>query len=159
MARGRPRKPTELKLLEGSRVRPHDRNAEAPKWELPDGVPAPPEWLWPLAREEWIRLAPEMHKKGMLTSASMAAFQSYCQSYAEWRGALEVVKNANEMVSEGRAGIETVAAMVRVMREANKEMRGWMSEFGMTPSTRTKAHADKPAEPEDPAQKWVKGSA
>ncbi len=77
----RHRKPTNLKLLQGT-ARP-DRNAgDDVTLPLADGIPAAPDWL-PNAHavKEWNRLAPILHANRLLTDASLSTLAMLCATH------------------------------------------------------------------------------
>ena len=75
--RGPPRKPTALKVMQGT-ARLDRTPANEPK---PDGTPEPPDFLTAEARVEWDRLASGMEAIGLLTTADRAIFAGYCQAW------------------------------------------------------------------------------
>ena len=133
--KGRPRKPVELKLLEGSRIRPADRQGVV--WDSSAECPPPPSHLDNIATQEWLRVAPGLHAVGLLPDASLSAFQSYCVAYA--------------MVRQCTANNWTAAAA----KWMTMQLR-WMSEFGMTPATAGKVSPRAIVEGEDPANEWMR---
>jgi phage terminase small subunit len=66
--RGAKPTPTYLKLLKGNPGRRAVRAEIAPA--QPESVPEPPEFLSSFARDEWWRVAPELHRLGLLTVLS-----------------------------------------------------------------------------------------
>ncbi len=84
--KGRPRKPTALKELQGNAGhRSDDGKAEL---TLPAGTPTPPEFLSPGARQEWFRLVGELSKvHGLLSPTDAAAIGIYCSYYDQWQQA------------------------------------------------------------------------
>lgn len=60
---------------------------------LPAGALEPPAWLSADGKAEWERIAPELRKAGLLTTADVAALAAYCESFAELQ-ALTVQINA-----------------------------------------------------------------
>ena len=91
MAKGGQRpKPTAMRILEGDRGhgrRPLNRNEPVPPQE---NIKCP-DWLMDDAKEEWDRLAPSLMAMGVLTDHDIEAFASYCQAYARWREAEEML--------------------------------------------------------------------
>ena len=53
--------------------------------------PKPPRYLTRLAAAEWRRLAPELHRLGLLTVVDVAPLAAYCQAYARWRAGEEAL--------------------------------------------------------------------
>lgn len=85
---GRKPKPTALKILEGN---PGKRplNDKEPK---PDSkAPRCPSWLEEEAKREWKRMSKTLETIGVLTKIDKAAFAGYCQAYATWKEAEEVL--------------------------------------------------------------------
>lgn len=132
--RGRPRKPTHLKVLQGT-YRP-DR---APKNELqPDPVmPSCPRWLHPEAKREWRRIAKEYEKLGILTRLDRAALMGYCIAYGTvWEAERAIQEHG--MVQYTETGYATQRPEVGIRNTALKEMRAFANELGMSPAARTR---------------------
>ena len=106
--RGRKPKPTAMKELEGNPGK-HPLNTSEPKPNKK--APACPKWLEPEAKKEWRRLAKQMEAIGILTEVDMAAFAGYCQAYARWKEAEEVITQRHHcqdpvrLLAAGAAGV------------------------------------------------------
>ena len=57
--------------------------------ELPEKPPKPPDFLSAAAKAEWDRLAPELHRLGLLTVLDHGPFAALCQATAMWSEVLE----------------------------------------------------------------------
>ena len=67
---GPPKKPTKLRILEGNpSKRPLPKNEPEPDPTMPEC----PDWLMDDAKEEWNRVAPELHRIGLRTVGDVAA--------------------------------------------------------------------------------------
>ena len=117
---GRKPKPTALKKLEGN---PGKRKLNTKEPMPGKGMPDCPKWLLPEAKKEWERLCVKLSEIGVLTEIDMAAFAAYCQSYARW-------KEAQEHIDSEGSTFETDKLMMQVA-----------SEFGLTPSARSRIMA------------------
>src|SRR5690349_1761687 len=85
--RGPARKPTALRVLEGDQShRPPNRREPKPK--IRADTPRAPEHLEAVARATWNRLAPELHRLGLLTDVDLELFESYCVANGERRLAM-----------------------------------------------------------------------
>ena len=122
--------PTALKRAQGTL---------RPARELPDGDEVQPETLADMprgmstgAQREWIRLAPELERLGLLTGNDVAAFQMYAENYATWRTAMRKVKSEGMFVG-GRPN-----PAIRVANEAAALARTFLREFGLSPSARAR---------------------
>lgn len=126
--RGRKKTPTAVSKLRGHPGR-RPRNTGEPK--PPKGKPpgAPP-WLSAEAKREWKRIAPTMHRLNMLTELDRGGLAAYCESYAivveerrHWRAAKDP---------------ETKKASRIAFMDAMRQMRSFLSELGLSPSSRTR---------------------
>lgn len=138
---GRPKKPTNLKILEGNPGK-RDLNAGEPK---PKPVaPERPSWITGAARKEWERLAPELENMGLLTSFDMAAFAAYCQAYAVWQEAERKARGVRR-VTETPNGFAQASAWETIAKQRFRDMMAAAKEFGFTPVSRTKVSVPKQA--------------
>ena len=152
---GRPSKPTKIKELLGN---PGNRplNTKEPEFsEKKDHVP-PPEFLDDGAKEEWLRMMPELVANGLLTSGDMMAFTAYCVSCARWveLEKMIVALKAKDPIMKGYIvkGSKTSAMLNPLVRAARDEMENMMrfgARFGFSPSDRAGITA-KPKEDENP---------
>jgi len=142
MERGRPKKPTELKILEGNPgKRPIDINEVKPE----KGIPTCPKWLHKYAKQEWNELAEKLKKLGLLTEIDKAAFAGYCQSYARWRESEEFLETV-EMVKETESGYLQQSPYVSISHKNLQLMGTYLSKFGLSPSDRAGLVIDKGSE-------------
>ena len=137
--RGRPPKPTHLKLLQGN----------AGKRRQPEGEPKPPletpscpAWLSKVAKTEWKRIVPELEELQLLTRCDRAALAAYCESYSSWQAAEKWLrKNGPQYIVRDKDGqIKYVAQfpMVAVANKSKSDMRAFLTEFGLSPASRTR---------------------
>jgi P27 family predicted phage terminase small subunit len=141
--RGRKRKPTVLKVIEGNPGR-RPLNGREPR--PPGSLPACPSHLSPAARTEWKRLARVLNQIGLLTQIDRTVLAAYCQSYGRW-------VEAERKLAETPPLLKTPAGYVQVspwMTIANKQlelMAKFMAEIGLTPSSRCRIAVDVPTGP------------
>lgn len=140
--RGRKPKPTYLKLLNGN---PGKRplNKQEPKPE--PTIPAAPIELSADARLEWDRVAGELGRLGTLTVVDRAALAAYSQAYGRWvqaeRGIAQMAER--DQLTSGLM-IKTVNGnaiqnpLVGMANRAMADMVRYATEFGMTPSSRSR---------------------
>ncbi len=132
--RGRKPTPTAIKELEGSPGH-CPLNGQEPK--PVKKAPACPKWLEPEAKKEWKRLAKQMESIGILTDVDMAAFASYCQAYARWKEAEEFLTQHGTIVKTP-SGYWQQVSQVSIAQTYNKIMTKIATEFGLTPSSRSR---------------------
>ncbi|MCZ8518874.1 phage terminase small subunit P27 family [Paenibacillus caseinilyticus] len=141
MPRGRPPKPTHLKVLTGNPgKRPLNENEPKPK----PIAPKCPSWLDSEAKKEWKRVAPELEKLGLLTVVDGATFAAYCQSWSLYHSAQRAViawqkkykkltmTYTNTLGAENEVPIPEIA----IAEKALKQVKAFCTEFGLTPSAR-----------------------
>ena len=145
---GRPRKPTALKLVHGSRDR-HKNKSEP----MPTGKAKAPSWISAKAEEVWNQLAPEMEAIGLLTSMDTQAFAVYCQSYAELIEAeAELLKGGKTQTT--KEGFVRKSPWLGVRDEAHKRMQQIGGQFGLSPASRTRIEV-KPKEDKNDKTQYI----
>ena len=90
-----PKKPTAMKLLHGSLKQ--KINKQEPKFS-PGAVC--PDWLHPLAKEEWQRIMDNFSDLGLVTAPDQSALAAYCQAYARWVQAEADVEKLGLLINE-----------------------------------------------------------
>lgn len=153
MPGGRPAKPTEIRRLQGN---PGHRplNANEPQPEPDSGYC--PRHLSRGARAEWRRVVPELKALGLFTVVDRAALEAYCECYATWRTAQDVLEREGLTFIAGQ-GYIAQRPEVAIANNALKLMRAFMSDFGMTPSSRTRVKAP-PKQESDPFAEFLQES-
>jgi P27 family predicted phage terminase small subunit len=130
--RGAAPKPLELVRLEGNPN--HQKiNIETPRFK-PILAPCP-SWLDSGARKEWRRIGPELERLGLMTSADMACFASYCSSYSRLMAAQKVLKRLG-LTFETPNGYVMPRPEVAISNAAMKMVKDFAIQFGFTPSAR-----------------------
>lgn len=137
---GRKPKPTALKMLAGNPgKRPlNDREAKPAQ-----GMPRCPNHLDGEARREWHRIRKDLYKAGLLYKIDRAALAAYCQAYSTWVAACQLVASEG-LTYESEKGNTLQHPGVSIMLRAQDTMLKICSEFGMTPSSRSRVKADPP---------------
>lgn len=136
--RGRKPKPTALKVLEGNPgKRPLNANEPMPEKKAPKC----PTWLEPEAKKEWRRMAKVLEELGILTDIDASAFAGYCQAYARWKEAEEFLSKHGTIFKTPSGYIQQVP-QVSIAQTYLKIMKEFCSEFGLTPSARSRIKTD-----------------
>ncbi len=131
-------KPTKIKELQGGSSTSHRPMPEnEPQPEVPMLTPNPPENLKKVGRAEWIRTSEELHKVGLLTNLDLAALTAYCFCFETFIDATEKVKE-HGVIIKAQSGFPMQSPYLTIANKAMSEMRRWLVEFGMTPSSRTR---------------------
>lgn len=119
---GRPRKPVNLHILQGTHRSDRHRQPD----NLPVGDVKAPEWLTEAALQEWVRLAPMLEKLRVLTVADADALGQLCEAQAELKVG----------IASGRFNTDLWRAIMSMQ-----------SRFGLTPADRAKINVG-PKKPE-----------
>ena len=152
MAMGRPPKPTATKKLQGT-ARPDRAQTNEPKPAAGKTAPPVPSFLGDEAKKEWRRVAKELHGLGLLTSIDRTALAAYCETYVTWIDALAQCRELGMIVKTSNGNL-IQNPYLSVASQAEKRMRGWLSEFGMTPSSRTRINVEA-ADVADPYESFL----
>lgn len=134
---------------------PHASTARPPS-EVTAGKPKMPKTLTPAAKKEWRRILPLLMERGSLSKADSTALALYCETFARWQEAQQ------ELSTHGLVVITTVhdkhgtAVTVRkanpalkIAENAERSLRAFLREFGMTPGSREKITPAKKSEDGD----------
>jgi P27 family predicted phage terminase small subunit len=136
--------PTRLKVLRGnpSKERVKKNEPQPRRDPLPTDAP---EMLVGYAREEWDRVVPELRYLRLMTRVDTQPLAAYCNAYATWRLAVEAFNSSearfqklDRLVIRNDKGTPFQNPLIRTMREAAHEMVRYATEFGFTPSARTR---------------------
>ena len=103
-------------------------------------MPDCPKWLLPDAQEEWKRLSEKLNQMGVLTEVDRSAFAAYCQSYARWKEAQSHI-NSEGATYETENGMQRPNPWVAICNTEQRLMMQAASEFGLTPSARSRIMA------------------
>ena len=149
--RGRKPQPSRLKLLRGlPGKRKLSVHEPAP---APLKGSAPPDWLDPAAQAEWVRLAPMLERLGVLTESDTDALAAYCVSWTKWKSATQQLWKWGMVLKAKEGEIPVVSPYMKIATDAQREMRAFLVEFGMTPSARARVHVTQPDA--GPVSKWA----
>ena len=143
---GRPRKPTALRLIHGTRDKHKNKNEP-----MPLGTATAPSWMSEAAMEHWLTLCPELEAIGLLTSIDTQAFAVYCESYAE------LIEAEAELVTFGRTqttkdGFMRKSPWLAIRDEAHKRMMQIGGQFGFSPASRTRIEVKPKDDKSDKSQ-------
>jgi len=145
--------PTQLKKLRGNpgrRPLPKDE----PKPRQKTGLPRAPSFLDKTAKKEWRRMVKELHPIGLLTNIDLTAFAAYCTTYSIWMDAVLQVQKHGPLI-KAQSGFPMQSPYLQIQNKAQGEMRKWLVEFGMSPSSRSRVVAT-PEKKSDPVEDWLK---
>jgi len=134
---GRRPKPTRIKEIEGN---PGKRalNRREPRPE--SALPPCPGHLDEEAKAEWGRISPELVRLGLLASIDRAALAAYCQAWSRWVDAETNLRKYGAVIKTPK-GYPIQNPYLGIANTAIDLMRKFLTEFGMTPSSRSRISA------------------
>ena len=122
-------------------------------------IPQCPQWLWPEAKKEWRRIAPELERYGLLSKLDRAALALYVQAWARYVWAEQQLAKAMADAAAARAKCEAAGVaytggdgiMVQtpnggftyshywvVSNRASQQVDQFLQSFGLSPSSRAR---------------------
>ena len=93
----RPRKPTQLKVLQGSRVR-SDREAASNAAQPKIDIPPCPDWLDAKSRRQWDKIAPQLVALGLLSVIDGDLFGAYAETSARYGDVCSKLENVDDWI-------------------------------------------------------------
>jgi len=155
--RGRPRKPTALKIAEGDRGKRKPSLEQEPQFR--EGAPNAPTWLQREAKAEWKRIAPQLEEAKLLTHADRMALALLCEMWAHWVNLNRAVAENGytvariEMIDIGKD--EPVPSKkvkpnpeVAQFMAATTQVCNLLRAFGLTPQARSGMNINTPQQTE-----------
>jgi P27 family predicted phage terminase small subunit len=129
------------------------------------GAPDKPDWLDPIAAEEWDRLISLLTERRVISRADGMALELLCLTYALWRAVVSAMAESGPTTETGsgtfKASPESIAA-----DRLGRQLLAWLREFGLTPASRHSVTpiVDVVADPlgeflsrrDDPVAKFIK---
>ena len=144
-----PRKPRELKIIEGT-YRPDRENLDEP---IPtDELGAPPDGMTTESSEIWDDIA---RAAFWLKDADRPTLERYCTLFAIWRAvAAEVLENGSVQVTPN--GYESLSGAFQVMMSTEKHLQKLGSVLGFDPVCRSKIKTGARPDPDNPWAQFKK---
>lgn len=152
---GRKPKPSKLKVLQGTN-RPDRANPNEPTPE--EKIPSCPKHLNKQAKKEWHRVTKILDANKMITGLDMAALAAYCQMYGRWVEAEENLSKES-MVVLSPIGYMMQSPYLSIANKCMEMMKSFLTEFGMTPSSRTRIKTGNTEKRENPMTTFLRKKA
>ena len=97
-------------------------------------------------------MAKELHPLGLLTNIDLTALAAYCASFSIWIDAQKQIQKHGVLI-KAQSGFPMQSPYLAISNRAMTEMRKWMVEFGLTPSSRSRVEAT-PVKKKDPLKEF-----
>lgn len=147
MARGRPPKPTALRLVQGN---PGKRkiNKKEPAPDALSEVPDPPEWFGAIAIAAWQQVTPWLVEAKILTVTDLHNLEAFCMAYQRWREAQDDITKNGIIVMGAKQEIKNPACTVA--NETLRQMATFGSALGLDPAARARLKPGGNQKPDNP---------
>jgi len=150
---GRKPLPTHLKVVKGT-ARPHRLNASEPAPAIT--APNAPDHLDDRAQDKFDRLAKLLAAHGIMSELDAAALGRYCIVWCRWLDVEQEVK-ARGPVVKTQGGNVIQNPFLAIANRCLSQMAQIESEFGMTPSSRSRIRAESVSKTVDPFESFLNG--
>lgn len=144
----RPKKPTKLKVVQGTN-RPHRNNNEA---QVEIKIPPCPLFLGKEAKKYWGDISEQLANVGLIGVIDGALFALHCDSYGRYIEISEQLKKIEDMLDQTPNGLQVQSALWQIRNKLWDQVLRSASEFGLSPAGRSKI--DLPAQPEKKSDGW-----
>lgn len=156
MARGRKPTPTHLRLVSG-KIGKRPLNLQEPK--APQGRPSCPAHASDKARETWGYVCGILEDMGVLSVIDAVAIEMLCEAYADFVAASKALRDFGsdfyETATESGSIMYRAHPALAKKQDADRRIRGWLAEFGLTPSARSRIKLGSDGDKnEDPEKKY-----
>lgn len=133
--RGPAPRPPALKLLNGRRdgVDSSGRKVNMGPGFKREPLGPPPDDLPPRAAAEWAAVAPELDRLELSKAIDRTAFETYCRAVQRLHDAQAAI-DRDGLTVPGSTGSLVKHPAVAIVEAAERSVRAWAQEFGLTPS-------------------------
>lgn len=155
MAAGRTPKPTAQKRLAGT-LQPCRTNANEPVPEV--ALPLAPDWLSEKARAYWDMIGDVLLNMKLVTVGDGPALMMLCDVLAEWAEARAyVLENGSTYTTESESGsiMHRAFPQVAIASDAWRRAMAMLTQFGLTPASRSKVSALGGEDGKDPFEEMM----
>lgn len=115
----------------------------------PGRCPDPPDWLEESdeALRIWHEFAPVLNRLGLLESLDRVAYAMLCDAVAGYLRIRDEISREELVLFAGDSGYPTPNPLCALMRGQTKAVRELLSDFGMTPTSRSSLTGSTSVEP------------
>ena len=140
MGKGRKKIPTRIKELQGTLEKSRTLENEM-QVELCESLPAAPDWLSDIAKQEWEKVTLELYNKQMLHTIDLRLIEAYCNAIAlhieteqmlREQGRMSIFKNPDGSDKHMQA-----TPYQKIANDALDRALKLATQFGLTPTSRT----------------------
>jgi len=140
--RGNKSKPDEIKVIQGT-FRPDRANSDAPS--APSGLPDAPHWLSERAAELFAHLSAVLDALSIASPVDVHMLAMLASRLEEIEILTAVIEDCGRTY-QSESGLWKARPEVAQRSEAMRHAQSLLTEFGLSPATRNRVSAGKPAE-------------
>ena len=141
----RPKKPTKLKVVQGTN-RPHRNNNEP---QVAIEIPPCPDYLGKEAKKYWDEIAEQLANVGLIGIVDGALFGLHCDSYGRFVEISKKIDTLDRMVSHSPNGMEIQSTWWQIRNKLYDQIIKTGTEFGLSPTARSKINLPTKSEKKD----------
>ena len=139
MAKGRKKKPTKLKEMQGTNV-PCRTIENEMQVSIVEQLPEPPDLLSEIGKEEWHKVTQQLYNLEMLYKIDLRLIEAYCNEMSLYietemmlreKGRIQVFKNADGTIKHTQA-----VPYQKIAKDALSSALKLATQFGLTPVAR-----------------------
>jgi len=107
-------------------------------WENLNDIPQCPDVLNEIARQEWERIAGDLHQLRIINQLDQNELAVYCQAFADWHHARQKINTLREegFIEVTPSGYKQMSVWMQIANRAEERMRVAGAAFGFTPAAR-----------------------
>lgn len=147
--------PTALKLIQGNPGKRAINKLEPKPIKANLKVPS---HLDPIAKTMWKNLAGQLDKLGVLSQTDLSSLEQCCETYARIRRLRAEIKSLGsttyKSVKDGGEVLWKAYPQVAQLERAESNHKMYLTEIGLTPSSRSKIKTTEEVDPNDPLAKY-----
>ncbi len=108
-------------------------------------MPKCPGWLTKEAKAEWRRVAKPLYRMGLLTELDKQTLAMYCQTWARYEQCQKILAAEGDTYIQPN-GQPKQRPEYYIMKDCLKELRAFITLFGLSPSARMRMELPEPKE-------------
>ena len=112
-------------------------------------APKCPAWVNPEGKRHWKYIAPKLLRLGLLTEIDGGALACACNEFGEYIQLRRIIKSKGSRTFMTDTGYEAAIPEISIANKALANYKNLLTEFGMTPSSRSRIDIKLPGEEKD----------
>lgn len=117
-----------------------------------------PDWLDNRGKSMWLHVSYVLERRGQLSIESATSLEALCRCYSDWMDLAEAIRtHGYTYTTVNKRGERKIYARpeVSMHADADRRLRGWLCEFGLTDASRGRVAASAPTPDVDPLAAYL----